>query len=299
MPMFERFVGLVHAAFVAQQIVARHSLEQAAPPLQYVHPVQRLMFERLSQSQSGVFLHWGAYGSGKSTAALQAGLALQAEGRTVILLQGYYGFLSKDIGTWIKHRLGVPENAQTLSAFLSRPTTIIVDHFDNLMWHGGAGHADSVVLPSVRWLIKDSETSKRFNVLLITSSWERAVRLKRNGCKLVGPPWRWSSDELAELFSTLPESVQTKYSESQTLELINLSVMSGTPDFLDVVSGLSSVLFCKGRARLLDREWLMGTRALAAEEEGGGAVCSDRLEVGRFPDRNGIFHWEDLDQEVQ
>ena len=129
--MLENIFRAIWSTFVAHQIIARHTLKNVTP-LQYIHPTQRIMVERLNKEQSGVFVHWGAYGSGKTTAALHAGLHLQAGGRTVIRLQGYDWIVSKDLHTWLKNRIGVPND--TLSEFFSRPTTIIIDHFDLLMW---------------------------------------------------------------------------------------------------------------------------------------------------------------------
>ncbi len=294
--MLEKIFMAIRSALVAHQIIARHSLENTSPPLPYIHPTQRIMVERLNKEQSGVFVHWGAYGSGKTTAALHAGLQLQAERRTVVHLQGYDWTVTRDLHTWLKQRIGVPDDALSLSEFFSRPTTIIIDHFDLLMWRKRKGTEnnddDDDNFATVRALVEESERTKKFNALLVTTSWELAAQLKENGCKLLfGPAWRWSRDELTELFTALPESVKSVYSDQQREEMIRVSALSGTPDFMDIIraGSASSPRLDERRAALLDREWRMGSQALADE---GAAECS-----GRFPDKNGIYHWEDVHQQ--
>ena len=274
--MFASFMQTLYNAMIASMLPSRHTLQQVKP-LAYNHPLQRVMFDMLNNSPSGTFLHWGVYGSGKSTAAKHAGLQLQSEGRMVIRVHGYSLLEAKSMSTCLRYSIGVPDDAQPLSTYFNRPTTIVVDDFDLILQRESNNNGDT--LACVRKLAEESEATKKFNVLIIVTSWEWAVQLQENGCKLIGSPSRWSRDELTELYGKLPESSRAIRSEQQKEELISISALSGTPDFV------GATRLCPRRAALLDSEWRKGTKALEEGVQGS---------TGRFPDKNGNFHWEDL-----
>ena len=278
----------LRTVLVSHWISSRHTLAKGAA-LAYRHPLETTLFDGLREGPggTGVFVHWGVYGSGKSTAARHAGLRLQSAGRTVILLHGYNlasisgpGPGVRSLRASLRRSIGVPEDdAQPLSAFFNRPTTLIVDHADFVL--RGMGDA----LETVRELAADSEAGRQsFNALFIVTSWELGLQLRDTGCRVLGSPARWTRAELLELDATLPESDRARWSEAEREEQIDVSVLSGTPDFLHNL--LEGGLLGARRAALLDAEWRMGTRAQA---EG---VCA--TDAGRFPDRDGVFHWEDV-----
>ena len=274
--MFEGVMHIIRTAIITHQITARHALKPVTA-LAYNHPLQSVMFNTLNNSPSGVFVHWGVYGSGKTTAAIHAGLQLQAD-RTVIKLHGYDTIPNEDMHTWLRRCIGVPDDTQQISTYFNRPTTIIIDHSDLL-----AHRNPDDMLALVRSLVQESEETKQFNVLFIVTSWELAIQLQENKCTLLGSPSRWSEDELIELFSKQPEELRNKLSDQQREEQIRTCTLSGTPDF--AISTHYIEKNCPRRAAILDSEWRKGTRAL---------VEGRRDEEGRFPDKKGTYHWEDL-----
>jgi RecA/RadA recombinase len=274
--MFIRLIADLRTSHISAKIIARHMLKQSAP-LAYTHPLENTLFDTLRSAPSGVFVHWGAYGSGKTTAAKHAALRLQAEGRTVILLHGFNFSSKQTTRARMLHGVGTPENAQQLSPYFSKRTTIIVDHFDHMM------QKSDNMLQTVRDLIDESNSTKRFNVLLVVRSWELACDLREVGCTMAGTPSRWTRDELLELYATL--SARELWTDAQKEAQIQISTLSGTPDF---IQNLHDLNIYRRRAVLLDAEWRNGTKALAGAEEMQFTV------VGRFPDKKGIFHWEDV-----
>jgi hypothetical protein len=108
---------------------ARHALGAEAP-LAYHHPLEDAVFEGLLGAPSGVFVHWGAYGSGKSTAVRVACQRLQAAGRTVILLHGFDHSSARTARALLRRAVGVPDDVAPISGSFVGPTTVVVDHFD-------------------------------------------------------------------------------------------------------------------------------------------------------------------------
>ena len=277
--MFGEFMLAMRTAIISHQIIARHALQPAAP-LAYAHSLNSKIFDTLNMASSGAFVHWGVIGSGKTTAAKYAGLQLQAEGRTVIMLHGFDFSHKTDMRTRLQLGVGVPKEEQPMSSFFNKPTTIIFDHFD---WMLKTAY-NSKTLETVRELVQESEETQKFNILFIVDSWELAMQLRENSCKLLCSPSRWSREELTELFSSMPEAIRNTQSNQQKEEQIRICTLSGTPDF--VISPRHIEPSHPRRAAILDSEWRKGTKAL---EQG-----AQEDEVGRFPDKNGVYHWEDL-----
>ncbi len=94
-------------------------------------------------------------------------------------------------------------------------------------------------------------------------------------------PSRWTEAQLKALFASLPAAIQEKYNEDTDKKdrLLRLSTLSGTPGYLT----FSEV--CPRHASILDLEWRKGTDALGSKSLG---------DTGRFPDKDGIFHHEDI-----
>ena len=100
------------------------------------------------------------------------------------------------------------------------------------------------------------------------------------------------------LFQALPQSVRDKWAgQEEKAELMRLSVVSGSAGYLvyeasshDPFRGFQSDTGRRmaRRAELLAAEWRNGVRAMGGGEEEGGDGCA----VGRFPDRDGVFHWD-------
>jgi hypothetical protein len=287
--MLEQFFATMRVAWIACQISARYRLK---PPkvLAYHHPLEQCLFDCLTSSKSGVFVHWGVYESGKSTAARQAAWRLQEEeGRQVIGFSGFEFSWLKPPEKRLRHAIGVPEDTnKALSEFFMQDTTIIIDHFDTFM--RDKDYSAAPTLEMVRELIKESEATQNFNVLLVVTSWERAKELVDAGCKLI-PPARWTSEQLETLYATLPDKVTSEMGERQS-ELLRLSTLSGTPGFLTYEAISDRKRFSMSHAAMHDLEWRRGMKALCKQAH--DLDLSPHVQVGRFPDRNGVYHHEDL-----
>ena len=126
--------------------------------------------------------------------------------------------------------------------------------------------------------------------LILVSSWERAIDLKGAGCRLLGEPGfaRWSPGELGVLWEGARS--RTGGGDAQKLELVReCGELSGAPGILLHELGEAEHSICSkpmlNRARLLHAEWENGTRALRGEDMVG--------VTGRFPDKDGRFHWDE------
>ena len=272
--MLNQFLMWIHTMLASNAITQRHFLKPPTP-LAFHHPLETTIFETLNTSSSGMFVHWGVYESGKSTAVRHAGVRLQAEGRLVILLHGFDQSYHRSTRNWLRRGVGVPDDdTRPISAFFNQPTTIVIDHFESLVILNGD------TLDLLRELSDDSSISNKFNILLVVTSWERAIELRdAAGCKVVGSPSRWTRDQLETLFSTLPG--RDKYHGDKD-ELMRLATLSGTAGYLTFSVGICRA--DSAQASIHDLEWRKGTAALDGWT----------TEVGRFPDKNGIFHHEDL-----
>jgi len=273
--MLLQLFSYLRVAYVASVIESRHKLLPIRDCV-YHHPLETKLFEGLNKSHTGIFVHWGVYESGKSTAVKNMGLRLQDEGRSVILLHGYNFEGRLSMYSWLRNCIGVSDDSNPMSTYFRKPTTIVIDHFDLFL----SSYAD--IFEFLRELAVESAFSGKFNVLLVVTSWEWAVKLRDNGCIVIGSPSRWTGDELAEVFSTMPQVLHEKCQDKH--EVLRVATLSGTPGFLTMAAHGAGV--CSERASIIDREWHMGIRALE-----GKSLDTDE---GRFPDINGKFHWEDL-----
>jgi hypothetical protein len=290
--MLEQFWATIRVAWVAGQISARHKL--GSPRVQaYHHPLAETLFSTLKTERSGVFVHWGVYESGKSTAARQAAWRLQEEaGKQVIGFNGFeFSWLIPPVKR-LRLAIGVPKDMddKPLSEFFIRDTTIIIDHFDMFL-----RDKDNVGGETLEWVIKlieESEQTKKFNMLLIVTSWERAQDLVDAGCKLVpgDAPARWTRDDLETLYASLPDKVTSRMSDRKD-ELLLLSTLSGTPGFLTYEACSERKRFSTSHAAMHDLEWRRGMKALYQQTQ---LDLAPHVEEGRFPDRNGVYHHEDL-----
>jgi len=254
----------IRTAIVSYQLNMHHRLQ--APASLYSHPMETLMMNALRKP--GLYVHWGVYMSGKSRAALNAGLRLQQqEGHLVILLHGFdFPDYKDDMRSWLWHSIRLPRNAKhPISKYLQHQAAcIIIDHAE---W--------CIRIPQKRDDLLQALRETGLGVLLIVSSWEHAVELRDAGCKLLGPAdcGRWQAEHLEEL--------QQKLGKAPNKEAMRLSILSGTPLYMiyeDEHDGKRDAR----RALLQDAEWCKGVLALEQ-----GVV----LEPGTFPDKTGIFHW--------
>ena len=289
--MLGQFFTSMRIAWIAGQIAARHRLEPPAT-LAYHHPLVQTLVDVLNSSKSGVFVHWGVYESGKSMAAREAAWRLQEKaGKLVISLHGFDFSHIDPVGARMRHAIGLPKDMEDrpMSDFLAQDTTILIDHFDILMRDKKDNYGDET-LEWVIKLIEESEQTKKFNVLLVVNSWERAQELVDAGCKLVpsDSPARWTREQLETLYATLPERVTSQMSEKED-ELLRLATLSGTPGFL-TFSAHGERINPK-LAAMHDLEWRRGLKALYKQSH---LDLSPHVEEGRFPDRNGKYHHNDV-----
>ena len=286
--MFPDFLTAFRIAYVSNHIAARHTLTECSP-LKYHHPLEQNLFDALNGSDSGVFVHWGVYESGKSTAVRETAWRLQEEaGRQVVVLHGHDFSWKKPGSVWLRHAIGIPvDTHEPLSTLFTKPsTTVIIDHADLLMRDMDNRATDTLEL--VRALMIESGESKKFNVLLVLNSWERVWELVDVGCTLVpgDAPARWTREQLESLFSTLSDTEIDSVGEGRE-KLLRFSTLSGTPGYL-LYEARGDRISPK-HAAMHDLEWRMGLKALY--EDSLQANCGIG---GRFPDKNGVYHHEDL-----
>ena len=282
------------------QISSRHFLKGDPHGLDYHHPVEQSLFDALNTSSSGVFVHWGVYGSGKSTAVRNAAWRLQQEvGRQVISLQSFdFRYNEPSRQKDLRRLIGVPEDMhEPLSELLTKPagTTLVIDHAELLM--RDKDNRGDEMLEMVLELIKESEATKKFNVLLVVTTWERAKELVDVGCKLVpgDAPGRWTREQLEALFATASEPVREKVGEKKD-ELLRLATLSGTPGFLTFEA--HNEKYDSRHAIMHDLEWRKGVKALYNPllelPDWWSGLPRILMEEGRFPDKNGVYHHADL-----
>ena len=273
--MLETFFSFVSTWMLTHQVATRHLIPAAKQGL--YHPAEDAIFSALAKDGNDISVYWGVYESGKTTAVRNAGLKLQQMDRMCVVLEGYDLTFPKDFARTLRMRIGVPNDRASLSTHISRPASVVVDHFDFL-----AKEVDEPLKA-----LRELNTS----TLLVVESWERALELRDNhGCKLIEPVGRWTGDQLNALFLTLPQSIQDKWVGQEKEELMRLSVMSGAAGFLTFAiherlsDGLNFIASRHSirRAEILDTEWRNGISALS------GGACA----VGRFPDKDGVFHWD-------
>ena len=252
------------SAGLSHQITLRHFILGNVSGLE--HPLQVNMFNALNDGR-GIYVHWGAYESGKSRAAKNTALRLQNAGKLAILLHGYDYSYKSTMREWLYQAIGIAKTEESISKHFNKPTCVIIDHFDGML----RKQEDSIEA------LKTLDT----NVMLVVSSWENALDLEKKGCKLIGHAGcgRWSLEQLNALYASLPPSIQEKWTGSKKDELLRLSELAGTPGYL------SFSVYDKPNAKkaeLIDAEWHNGIRALEGESV---------EEKGRFPDKEGVFHW--------
>ena len=244
--MLGRLIRYILTAIRSYRIRTQHALTDQKTGY-CNHPVENTLYESL-KAGSGVFVHWGVYESGKTTTARNAGMRLQAEGKLVILLHGYdYIDKTKTMRSWLRQRIGVPE-CEKISAYLNRPTVIIVSNYDILMLKYNTYSIEAF-------------SDLGCTVLLVVSSWERAQELRNNGCQLVGSAGcgRWTEAQLRAVFPTLSKSMQEKWTGEGRDLLLQLSILSGAVGYLTYSAHSNP---CARRAELLDAEWHNGIQAL-------------------------------------
>jgi hypothetical protein len=291
--MLEQFWATIRVAWVAGQISARHRLERPYA-LAYHHPLAETLFNTLKTESSGVFVHWGVYESGKSTASREVAWRLQEQaGKQVICLHGFDFSHLHPVCARMRRAIGVPVDMEDrqFSDFFSKPnTTIVIDHFDILMCD--KNNRGDETLEWVIKLIEESERTKKFNVLLVVNSWEQAQELVDAGCKLLpgDAPARWTRGQLETLYASLSDKVKSTMSGKED-ELLRLATLSGTPGFLTFAAHGERI--SPKYAAMHDLEWRRGMKGLYKQTH---LDLSPHVEIGRFPDRNGVYHHEDLQE---
>lgn len=225
------------------------------------------------ENKTGLFVHWGMYDSGQTWAAGNAAIRLQQNcGRFAIFLDGHDFLFKKTPREWLQANLGIPEDCRKdmipMYLPLSHKPMLIIDHVDYVLNHYGGR---SLVL---------SFQELGIPVLCLVRSWENALDLHNRGCQLLGTPGfsRWTESELLELYNTLPQEIQQKCKHNKEA-MMEYAVLSGSPGIFwhNSVPNMQ-------RAKLMDAEWKNGIRALNGEDMQG--------VTGRFPDKNGTFHWD-------
>lgn len=277
----------LHTTMVINQITARHALStQDILSRAGLHIPSRLedaivgTFSRHHPAPQ-IYVHWGAYESGKSRAARVAAARLQQNfSKPVMLLQGYRMNSLTTLRNWLRSDIGVPLHCpdDKLSVFLpdDKQALVILDHAD-LVLHRHSAHDTYEALKELG-----------IPVLVMVSSWEHALDLKNLGAQLLGTPGfaRWTKEEIMELYHSLPETRSNR--ECYTEDFKTRVTLSRCPGIMisDALSGISERTARSHllRAKIIDSEWRNGIRALNGEDMKG--------TTGRFPDKKGVYHWD-------
>ena len=255
-------------------------INRLAPPsstLRYVrHRLEDAVVTGLGNS-NGLFIHWGVYGSGKTVAVRRAAQRLQDEhGHTVLFRRGYDICLLNPVCDFFT---GLDLPPLSLLEQLSAPTTLIIDHFDTFVWP--ALLRREALMVAFRELIACARANPRFNVLLVFQSWEVAKEFtERTDAKLVVHPGcgRWALEEI----TALKDAVGSEAAGCD--HALGLAVACGSPSvLLSRLMHTEPLKITEIRAQIYENEWTQGILALT-----GGTP----LGPGRFPDREGRFHWE-------
>jgi hypothetical protein len=264
----------LHTAWIGILIAERH--QHTGPRRGLQHRLEDAIVDTLSKPSPNIYVHWGAYESGKTRAASNAAIRLQAEGKLVMLWHGYDFSFKNDLRSWLRTSIGIPadRSSDKISTFFpaDRPAVLILDHAEYLLKQYGE-----------KDLVETLETLG-IPVLILVGSWERALDLKKQGCLLLGPTLLgfWTEHELGMLYDTFPERLKRKV-EANKPDLRECARLAGSPGILVFESHDE----CKPnmhRARLIEAEWHNGIRALNGEDMQG--------ITGRFPDKEGVFHWD-------
>lgn len=279
-----QIISSIHTTWIAAQIVARHTYE--GKPKGITHRLEDTMIDTLGKSDPRIYVHWGAYISGKSRAASNARFRLQSMGKLVMLVHGWDFTDRKSAREWLRVCIGVPEDrAQDKPSMFfpaDKQAVLIIDHADALIKKYG----ENDILEAVSEL--------DIPVLMLFSSWERAVDMltKHYGCKLLGDEpglGRWDSKDLAKLYESFPEHIKEE-TKTRKWDLAICATISGSPGILEF-EAYNCVGDSRGpsmhRAELINREWINGIRALNGEDMQGA--------TGRFPDKNLTFHWDAIE----
>ncbi len=265
----------IHTAWIGFLIAERH--KHVAPRRGLQHRLEDAIVDTLSKPKPNIYVHWGAYESGKTWAASNAAIRLHAEGKLVMLVQGYDFTYHADLKAWLRASIGIPEDRANDRLSTSLPcdkqVVLIIDHLDKYLIKQ-YGEKELV----------DNLDSLGIPVLLLVTSWELAIDLKKQGCLLLGEPGlgRWTPQELDRLYDTFTERTKRKV-EANKSELRDCALIAGSPGIL-VFESRTENKPSMHRARLIDAEWHNGIRALKGDDMQG--------ITGRFPDKDGVFHWD-------
>jgi hypothetical protein len=121
------------------------------------------------------------YESGKSVAVRHAAQRLQDDHcRTVIFRKGCDLGCLFDANCGLYTRLGLPWSE--LALLVSKPTTLIIDHFDTFVWY--PAKKNKPLMRSLLGMVAQARHTPNFNMLLVFKSWESAREFK-DRC---GPP---------------------------------------------------------------------------------------------------------------
>jgi hypothetical protein len=278
--MLAQIITSVHTWWIALSIVSRHD-NHVGPVKGVPSRLEDAIVETLLKPEPRIYVYWGVYASGKSWAARNAAARLQAGGRLAMLVAGYDFTHKQELREWLRVSVGVPEDraGERLGSFLpSDRTAVMILH-----------NAEFLIRRYGERALVDALGELGIPVLIMVSSWERAVDLKGAGCRLLGEPGfgRWTPMELDVLWER--SRPYTGGGKEQKLELVReCGELSGAPGILlhelerAKYSTYSEPIL--HRARLINAEWENGRRALNGEDMGG--------VTGQFPDKDGRFHWD-------
>jgi hypothetical protein len=254
--------------WISSQLHARHSLPGVSVHVH--HPLETLMLQALQSPIPKVWVHWGAFESGKTTAARNTA---SASNRTILHLYAYHVPWVMPLREWlVQHELGL-RDTDTPSHFIKG---VILDECDCLLYPNHVERTEDKLVAAAR--------SLGVNILLIVSSWENAVALRQHGAELLGEPGcgRWTPEQLLRVASTA--TAFEEHEENDLAKRLCICELAQTPSGLLDKFKVHTWPFEEKRARLVAREWDNGIRALTTGDTSGAE--------GSFPDKRGTFHWD-------
>jgi hypothetical protein len=213
----------------------------------------------------GALVFWGPFASGKTFALKDLTKKLQDEGKIIIYLNGkdYRRQNYQMFSLWLRASIGLTANANGLEEYFpfkeGTITTIIIDHFDDLMNVPDAR-------PLVVGLARESREKKRFNILVGVSSAAnaRAILLWNGNSKITlacrPDAARWDAN-MTRLFALGSAFVQA-LGERDASDVVEYASTCGSPGKVEELASFSGRIR-KRLAETIMAEWEAGNETLS------------------------------------
>jgi hypothetical protein len=238
----------------------REPIHYSESPL--ISPAVPQLHRSVNHRLCGLLVFWAPYSSGKTFALKSLTRSLRSEGKYIIYLDGKnFKWQSNPLFAWLRVAVGLTPNAKGFEEYLpyqnGNITTIIVDHFEDLMKVPDTG-------PLFVGLARVSRKTKRFNILVAVSSaanakdiilWNGHSKI-RLACRPEAA--RWDAKTMRNL--ALGSDCVQALSEANAAEVVECAVASGSPG---KVEELASLVSCRRATETILAEWEAGIQILS------------------------------------